>query len=286
MKNTFGAITHTHTRRVKVEEDRFCGVHLSPILAKCFDSCLQKNPNAIIIIIIIIAVIITIIIIDNIISPFFVYLFGSGALLLLFILTCLIKYISCDKMFKTRFFKNTRKTPCGRGSNYFRKGLLKLLFWILGETRMWTVLHAVLFWCLTWGEMFKKTTRRNFRPRRDESGEEGEDGDSRGDNNGTDPSLLGSNLLSVPRRGISCSSKTNSTPPPQQQQVPMSPSRGEEDPEDTSAPTAPAQRITDPAQTHTLSFKEDREGESPYIWTSESSQQTLQLNHWLNNSIN
>ena len=114
---------------------------------------------------------------------------------------------------------------------------------------------ALCFYIQTRSNMFNKKTRRNFRQRREESSEEDEGGD-RGDGTKADSSLHSEKNVNVQRRGISCSSKPNATPPHQRA---GSDSSGAEDPEE---PSALARRTKEQPSSQTLSFGEDKDGES------------------------
>ncbi|KAI4882546.1 hypothetical protein NFI96_034478 [Prochilodus magdalenae] len=100
--------------------------------------------------------------------------------------------------------------------------------------------------------MFNKKTRRNFRQRREESSEEDEGGD-RGDSTKADSSFHSEKNLNVQRRGISCSSNPNATPPHQRA---GSDSSGAEDSEE---PSALARRTKEQPSSKTLSFREDKD---------------------------
>uniref|UniRef100_A0A3B4CYK9 GCF C-terminal domain-containing protein n=1 Tax=Pygocentrus nattereri TaxID=42514 RepID=A0A3B4CYK9_PYGNA len=103
--------------------------------------------------------------------------------------------------------------------------------------------------------MFNKKARRNFRQRRESSEEdEGAAGGGREGSNQTDSSKL----LNETRRGIWCSSKSNTAAPPRSA---GSDSSGAEDSEEPSASSS-SRRSKEPPSTQTLSFTEDKDGES------------------------
>ncbi|XP_072545831.1 intron Large complex component GCFC2 isoform X2 [Salminus brasiliensis] len=107
--------------------------------------------------------------------------------------------------------------------------------------------------------MFKKTNRRNFRQRKDESSEEDEGEKGLGGSSENEPQVHSSKLLAGPRRGISCSSKPNATPPRQTAHSDRSDCSEAEDSEQPVWKPQP-KSCKDPSHSQTLSFSEDKDG--------------------------
>ncbi|KAK1793477.1 hypothetical protein P4O66_011849 [Electrophorus voltai] len=105
--------------------------------------------------------------------------------------------------------------------------------------------------------MFNKKVRRNFRQRKDESSEEDENENGYGGRNETDTSVDSSKQSYEPRRGISCSSKPNATPP---RQDVKSDSSGAEDPKEPTTCKFQAKRSKVSSKCNTLSFLNEKDG--------------------------
>ncbi|XP_076833900.1 intron Large complex component GCFC2 isoform X1 [Brachyhypopomus gauderio] len=105
--------------------------------------------------------------------------------------------------------------------------------------------------------MFKKTARRNFRQRKDESSEEDENENGSSGKTEAETSVDSSNQGNILRKGISCSSKPNATPP---RQAVKSDSSGADDPEEPAACKLQAKRSKVSHNSNPLSFLDEKDG--------------------------
>ncbi|XP_030637997.1 intron Large complex component GCFC2 [Chanos chanos] len=100
--------------------------------------------------------------------------------------------------------------------------------------------------------MFNKKTRRNFRQRKDDSSEDDENGKGDRESNGNQATAVIAKPTNFQRRGISCSSKPNETPPHKSES-----SDAEDAVEDLVAVKSQSSKVT--SMSSTLSFSDDKE---------------------------